>query len=430
MTISIIIILTGLIGSAFISATEAAILDSNRYKIENLIEEGDSRAKSVIKILNNYEQFFGTILLLGNMFNVVVASVGTTLAISTIGGGNPSITSTIVATVISTILIVIVGELTPKTLAVLSSESIALRNARIVNILIKLTWPLVFIFTLFPKIIIKLLGGKETLTKPIVTESELRTLIDLGEAEGTVEESKGEMLDNIFKFSEMEVRDLMTPRTEIIWIKTNTNFSEFMNIYNSNPHTRFPVFEDDQDNVVGILSVKDIIGKIPSSSSPAEQIVTKLMRKPFFIPETKQLDDLFEEMQKFGHKIALVIDEFGGISGLITQSRLVEKIVGKSSEEGERIEKDYISINENTFVVDGSINIDDINDELEIEIPEGDYETLAGFFLENAQIIPKLGAKISFNNLRMEINEMDDSKITSIRITKISEATVNSPKIN
>ena len=289
---------------------------------------------------------------------------------------------------------------------------------------------MVFIFTLFPKIIIKLLGGKETLTKPIVTESELRTLIDLGEAEGTVEESKGEMLDNIFKFSEMEVRDLMTPRTEIIWIKTNTNFSEFMNIYNSNPHTRFPVFEDDQDNVVGILSVKDIIGKIPSSSSPAEQIVTKLMRKPFFIPETKQLDDLFEEMQKFGHKIALVIDEFGGISGLITQSRLVEKIVGKSSEEGERIEKDYISINENTFVVDGSINIDDINDELEIEIPEGDYETLAGFFLENAQIIPKLGAKISFNNLRMEINEMDDSKITSIRITKISEATVNSPKIN
>ena len=349
--------MTGRIGSAFISATEAAILDSNRYKIENLLEEGDSRAKSVIKILNNYEQFFGTILLLGNMFNVVVASVGTTLAISTIGGGNPSITSTIVATVISTILIVIVGELTPKTLAVLSSESIALRNARIVNILIKLTWPLVFIFTLFPKIIIKLLGGKETLTKPIVTESELRTLIDLGEAEGTVEESKGEMLDNIFKFSEMEVRDLMTPRTEIIWIKTNTNFSEFMNIYNSNPHTRFPVFEDDQDNVVGILSVKDIIGKIPSSSSPAEQIVTKLMRKPFFIPETKQLDDLFEEMQKFGHKIALVIDEFGGISGLITQSRLVEKIVGKSSEEGERIEKDYISINENTFVVDGSINI-------------------------------------------------------------------------
>ena len=197
MTISIIIILTGLIGSAFISATEAAILDSNRYKIENLLEEGDSRAKSVIKILNNYEQFFGTILLLGNLFNVVVASVGTTLAISTIGGGNPSVTSTIIATVISTILIVIVGELTPKTLAVLSSESIALRNARFVNLLIKLTWPLVFIFTLFPKIIIKLLGGKETLTKPIVTESELRTLIDIGEAEGTVEESKGEMLSLI-----------------------------------------------------------------------------------------------------------------------------------------------------------------------------------------------------------------------------------------
>ncbi|MFL2665344.1 MAG: hemolysin family protein [Dehalococcoidia bacterium] len=430
MTISIIIILTGLVGSAFISATEAAILDSNRYKIENLLEEGDSRAKSVLKILNNYEQFFGTILLLGNMFNVVVATVGTTLAISTIGGGNPTVTSTIVATVISTILIVIIGELTPKTLAVLSSESIALKNAKVVNILIKITWPLVFIFTLFPKLIINILGGKDNLTKPIVTESELRTLIDLGEAEGTVEESKGEMLDNIFKFSEMEVRDLMTPRTEIIWIRTSTNFTDFMKVYNNNPHTRFPVFEDDQDNVVGILSVKDIISKIPSTSSPAEQIVTRLMRKPYFIPETKQVDDLFEEMQKFGHKIALVIDEFGGISGLITQSKLVEKIVGKSSEEGERIEKNYISINENTFVVDGSINIDDINNELELDIPEGDYETLAGFFLDNAQIIPTLGAKINFNNVRMEINEMIDSKITSIRITKVSEAKINPKKID
>lgn len=128
--------------------------------------------------------------------------------------------------------------------------------------------------------------------------------------------------------------------------------------------------------------------------------------------------------------LALVIDEFGGISGLITQSKLVEKIVGKSSEEGERIEKNYISINENTFVVDGSINIDDINNELELDIPEGDYETLAGFFLDNAQIIPTLGAKINFNNVRMEINEMIDSKITSIRITKVSEAKINPKKID
>ena len=256
MTTSIIIIVIGLLGSAFISATEAAVLGASRFRIEHLGEEGDQRARLVVRIFQNYEKFFGTILLAGNLFNIMVATVGTTLAISTVGGGDTTFLSTVVATAIATIVVVVVGELTPKTLAVVAPEKWSLITARIVLLLMTITWPIVFAFTLVPRGIMRMLGGKESLSSPIVTTGELRTLIDLGEAEGTVEENTGEMLENIFRFGEMEVRDVMTPRTEIVWIQSDETFGDFLRMYQVTPHTRFPVYDTDFDDVVGIFSVK------------------------------------------------------------------------------------------------------------------------------------------------------------------------------
>jgi len=200
----------GLCGSAFISATEAAVLDASRYRIEHKAEEGDKRARLLIRIFDQYEKFFGTILLFGNLFNIMVASVGTTLAISTIGGGEATVLSTAVATALATVVVVVVGELTPKTVAVTASERWSLITARLVLYLMTASWPLVFAFTLVPRGVMRIFGGNGTNTSPIVTPGELRTLIDLGEAEGTVEENTGEMLENIFRFGEMEVRDVMT----------------------------------------------------------------------------------------------------------------------------------------------------------------------------------------------------------------------------
>ncbi|MBT7003302.1 MAG: DUF21 domain-containing protein, partial [Chloroflexi bacterium] len=186
MTTSIVIIIIGLLGSAFISATEAAVLGASRYRIEHRGEEGDKRAPLVVKIFQQYEKFFGTILLVGNLFNIMVATVGTTLAISAIGDdGKATLLSTVAATGVATIAIVIVGELTPKTLAVLAPEKWSLMTARVVLILMKITWPVVFVFTLVPRGVTRLIGGKESLASPIVTSGELRTLIDLGESEGT-----------------------------------------------------------------------------------------------------------------------------------------------------------------------------------------------------------------------------------------------------
>ena len=421
MTISLLIILIGLLGSAFISATEAAVLGSSRYKIEHRSEEGDKRAKLLIRIFDQYEKFFGTILLVGNLFNVMVASVGTTLAIATIGGGEPTILSTIAATGIATVFVVVIGELTPKTLAVVAAEKWALITARIVLIMMTASWPVVFAFTLIPRGIIQLFGGKESMASPIVTPGELRTLIDLGEAEGTVEENTGEMLDNIFRFGEMEVRDVMTPRPEIIWVSADATFGQFMDSYRLSPHTRFPVFDTDHDDVVGIFSVKDVLGSISESKLDLNRPVINLMRQAHFIPETKRLDDLFDEMQESGHKISLVVDEFGGIAGLITLTRVVEQIVGKTGEEGLKPDRRFVTVNENTFELDGGLQIGEANDELGLEIPEGDYETIAGFFLEQAQHMPTIGSRVRFGNLRMQGAEMEGSKIVNIHIRRVTE---------
>ncbi len=411
----------GLLGSAFISATEAAVLGASRYRIEHRGEEGDKRAQLVVKIFDQYERFFGAILLVGNLFNITVATVGTTLAISTIGGGEPTLLSTVTATALATIVVVIIGELTPKTLAVVVAERWALITARPVLTLMTLTWPLVFLFTLVPRGVMRLLGGKESLTSPIVTPGELRTLIDLGEAEGTVEENTGEMLENIFRFGEMEVRDVMTPRTEIVWIRADATYGDFMRMYQNSPHTRFPVYDTDHDDVVGIFSVKDILASLSEGKPDSDLAVINLLRQANFVPETKRLDDLFEEMQESGHKISLVVDEFGGIAGLITLSRLVEQIVGRTGEEGNKPDRRFVTVNENTFVLDGGLEIGEANDELGLDIPEGDYETIAGFFLEQAQQLPTPGTRVRFGTLRMQVGEMSGSKIVSIRVRRVTE---------
>ena len=421
MTTSIVIIVIGLLGSAFISATEAAVLGASRHRIEHRGEEGDKRAQLVVKIFQQYEKFFGTILLIGNLFNIMVATVGTTLAISTIGGGEATLLSTVAATAIATVVVVVVGELTPKTLAVVAPEKWSLITARVVLILMTVSWPVVFAFTLVPRGIMRLLGGKEAFTSPIVTAGELRTLIDLGEAEGTVEENTGEMLENIFRFGEMEVRDVMTPRPEIVWLRADTTYADFMKTYQVSPHTRFPIYDTNHDDVVGIFSVKDVLATLSEGKLAPQLSIINLLRQANFVPETKRLDDLFDEMQESGHKVSMVVDEFGGIAGLITLSRLVEQIVGRTGEEGNKPDRRFVTVNENTFVLDGGLEIGEANDELGLDIPEGDYETIAGFFLEQAQKLPDPGTRVRFGNLRMQIGEMDGSKIASIQVRRVTE---------
>jgi len=416
---SIIIILILLLLSALISASEASIISVNKIRIKHLSQEGSRRAKVILKIQENFEDFFATILFIGNLLNITVATVGTSLTIDLMGEN--SVIAVVIASIATTIVIVVVGELTPKALSTIKPEKWALITSDIVNFLMNVTRPLVFIFALIPKSLNKLFKSKEGDSIPLVTSGELRMLIDVGEEEGTVKIDQGEMLENVFRFGETEAKEIMTPRNDIQWIHYETLLKDFLEKYKDHPHSRFPIYDDDYDDVVGILSTKDVMTSLASGKINEKEIVNSIMRAPLFVPESKRLDDLFTLMRRTGNKISLIVDEFGGISGLITLTTLIEQIVGSTGEEGIRPKEKFISLGANTYEIDGAMTIDEANDQLSLNIPEGDYETIAGFVIENYQKIPEIGDKTSYDNLRITVSEKQGSRISKVRVRRRPE---------
>lgn len=405
--------------SALISASEASIISVNKIRIKHLSQEGSRRAKVVLKIQENFEDFFATILFIGNLLNITVATVGTSLTINLIGEN--SVTAVVIASIVTTIVIVVIGELTPKALSTIKPEKWALITSDVVNLLMNTTRPLVFIFALIPKSLNKLFKSKNDDSNPLVTPGELRMLIDVGEEEGTVKIDQGEMLENVFRFGETEAKEIMTPRNDIQWINYETSLEDFLEKYKYHPHSRFPIYDDDYDDVVGILSTKDVMTSLASGKINEKEVVNSIMRAPLFVPESKRLDDLFTLMRRTGNKISLIVDEFGGISGLITLTTLIEQIVGSTGEEGIRPKEKYISLGANTYEIDGAMSIDEANDQLSLNIPEGDYETIAGFIIENYQKIPEVGDKTSYDNLRITISEKQGSRISKVRVRRRPE---------
>ena len=405
--------------SALISASEASIISVNKIRIKHLSQEGSRRAKVVLKIQENFEDFFATILFIGNLLNITVATVGTSLTINLIGEN--SVTAVVIASIVTTIVIVVIGELTPKALSTIKPEKWALLTSDVVNFLMNTTRPLVFIFALIPKTLNKLFKSKNDDSNPLVTPGELRMLIDVGEEEGTVKIDQGEMLENVFRFGETEAKEIMTPRNDIQWINYETSLKDFLEKYKYHPHSRFPIYDDDYDDVVGILSTKDVMTSLASGKINEKEVVNSIMRAPLFVPESKRLDDLFTLMRRTGNKISLIVDEFGGISGLITLTTLIEQIVGSTGEEGIRPKEKYISLGANTYEIDGAMSIDEANDQLSLNIPEGDYETIAGFIIENYQKIPEVGDKTSYDNLRITISEKQGSRISKVRVRRRPE---------
>lgn len=414
MGILITIILFALLGSAFISASEASIIAVNKVRIKHLSDQGNKKAKAIENTLNQNEKFFGTLLLFGNLLNILIATLVSALIINFIGKG--SVNGVIISTAISTVLIVTFGELTPKSLSTRVADKWSLLVINIIRTIMYVSGPAVWAFTLIPKFITRTFLKSSIEDNLAVTTGELRKLIDIGEEEGTVESSQGEMLENIFRFSETEIKDIMTPRLEIVWVKENISISKFLKLYKKTPHTRFPVCKETLDDIVGIISVKDIMLYLSNNNVDQNKPINNLMREPMFSPEMKILDELLEEFQNTGNKMTLAIDEFGDISGILTLSRCIEKIVGDVGEEGEMPIKKIIKSGSDTYVIDASVSIDEINDEIKIDIPEGRYETLAGFIIDMLQTIPEINTRTNFKGYRFTIIELEKNKISKVQI--------------
>ena len=416
-TLQLVLLISSLLAVAFFSSSEAGLISVNKVRMRHLAEQGNRAARTVMRIVgvDEQEKFFATILLTENAFIILATSVGTAFTIRLLGTGGFSV---LVATLAMTLLVVVFGEITPKSLAFRASERWSMVVSRPVSLLMALETPIIFVFTLLPRLILKLIGGAGALVTPSITEGELRMLIDIAGAEGSVEMSEAEMLASVFRFGDRQVREMMTPRTEIIFIERGTQMGEFLKVYAENAHTRFPVYKGSTDDVIGILSAKDVLRAMSASEMTSDDPVTTIIRDVYFVPETKRIAELFDELRGSGNQIAIAIDEFGGIAGLVTLKRLLEEVVGRVGEEGVSPAEEYESLGENTFQLEGGMNVDQIKDEIGINLGDGDFETVAGFVLETLGHIPTTGETFEFDNLSVEVLEMDRLKIEAVKLTR------------
>ena len=411
-TISVVLLVVFLIGSGFFSSSEAAFLSFQRARLAHLVSTGMPGAQRVADMIGQPERLLSTILLGSNFVNVAFTALVTVVIVAWLGESR----GLVVATVVGTIVLLIVGETIPKTLAIRNAERVSFLFARPLKLTELMLWPAVIALVWTTHRVSSVFGGASA--RRSITEGELRSLIDIGEAEGTFEPSEAEMLENVFRFGDRQVREVMTPRTEIASLQRGATLEEFLDIYARHSHTRFPVYKESTDDVVGIISAKDILRAMSIKGVEQGQSVTDLIRDAHFVPETKRIAELFDELRRSGNQMAIAVDEYGGLAGLVTLKRLTEEVVGPVGEEGAGPEEEYEHIDENTFQVDGGMSIEEVNEELEIGLPEGDFETIAGFVLDNLGRIPREGEQFDFQHMKFEITRMQGLKIDTIKLTK------------
>ena len=411
-TLYLVFLILCLLLSAFFSSSETAFISLQRIRVKHLVNTEVRGAKRVAKMVERPEKLLSTILLGNNFVNTAAAALATVLAVSIWGEQG-----ILVATIVVTILLLIFCETTPKTIATQHAERLSLAFARPIEALSWLLTPFVVALSWIASGFSKLFGGTPV-PRSLASEDEIRTMISVGHKEGTVEEEEAEMLHKVFEFGNRPVREVIVPRTEVVWVEKGSKLADFLSLYAQSPLSRFPVYEDNMDNVVGILSVKDILMAQAKGSISDEGLIDDLIRPAYFAPETKRISELFAEMRDKNYRMTVVVDEFGGTAGIVSLSRLVEEIVGPVGDELAAIEKEYETISENTFQIDGGMRVEEANEEMDLDIPTGDYETVAGFILDLLGHIPKQGEQLRYKGLKIVITEMRGMKIEKIVLTK------------
>ncbi|MCL0053286.1 hemolysin family protein [Dehalococcoidales bacterium] len=403
--------------SAFFSSSETAFISLQRIRLEHLVNTKVRGAERVARMVQQPSKLLSTILLGNNFVNTAAAALATALAISFWEEKG-----ILIATIGVTIFLLIFCETTPKTIATRHAERLSLIFARPIEVTSWLLTPLVVVLSWIASGFSKLAGGAPV-PRSLVSEEEIRTIISVGHKEGTVDEAEARMLHKVFDFGDRPVREVMVPRPEVVCIEQGSKLADFLTLYAQSPLSRFPVYQDNMDNVVGILSVKDVLMAQAKGTISPDSIINELVRPAYFTPETKRINELFTEMRDKNYRMAVVVDEFGGTAGIVSLSRLIEEIVGQVGDELTRAEKEYEVINEYTFQIDGSMRIEEANEKMGLELPSGEYETVAGFVLDLLGHIPKPNEQLRYKELKLVITEMRGLKIEKILLTKERHAT-------
>ncbi len=396
--------------SAFFSASETALLSLSKIRLKHMVKENIKNAKNVEKLLDEPNRLIGTILIGNNVVNIGASSIATALAIKLYPNGGVGI-----ATAVMTILILIFGEVTPKNLAIQHSEKLSLMITPVINFLVKLLYPLVFILTRITNLIIRILGGKTGDKKPFITEEELKTLVDVSSTEGVLEHEEKEMIYNIFEFGDLRVADVMIQRMDIKAISIEDTYDEIIEVFKNEKFSRLPVYEDTIDNIIGVLYAKDLF-LLDEETDRISFDVKTYMRAPFNTFEFIKISDFFKQMQ--GNKIhmATVLDEYGGVAGIITMEDIVESIFGEIDDEYDDTEEEIKVIKEDEYVVNGSARLTDLNEMLGISLESEDFESVGGFIIGEVGKLPNTGDTVQYKSIKFIIEKVDKNRIEKVRI--------------
>lgn len=404
-----IILLLFLVLSSFFSASETAFLSINKLHLRNMVDNGIKNAERVKKISDSPQKLLSTILIGNNLVNIAASAIATSIAIK-LSGNNGTVLA--LCTALITFLILVFSEITPKHIATVHPEKIALGVVAPLSICSWFLTPVVFVLNWITNGIIFLLGGKSDVKHPVITESDLKTIVDVSHEEGVLEVDEREMINNVFEFGNSEAKDVMIPRTDVIAIDIDTPYDEIMEIFKSEGFSRIPVYRENIDDIIGILHLKDFMFNVNKDNFDLE----KCVRTPFFTYEYKPTRELFTLMRVKRIPMAIILDEYGGTVGIITMEDLVEEIVGDIADEYDELENQIENIKENEYVVDGSTKIDDVNEELNINLESEDFDSIGGYLIGIMGYFPKGKEVIETDGIKFIIEEVDKNRIEKIRI--------------
>lgn len=410
MAVVQIIVLVILIAlSGFFSSSETALTTVSKIKIRTMAKEGDSRARMVQKVTGNTQKMLSAILIGNNVVNISASSIATVLFMNLFGSSGAGI-----ATGIMTLLVLIFGEITPKNMASRQALKLSLQVAGVIYAITVVLTPVIFVVNHICGLILKIAGADKDDKKSQMTEAEFRTIVDVGNESGAIENEEKDYINNLFDFSDTEVRELMIPRIDVTMINVNWSYAKVRSVFMKEMYTRIPVYDGDTDHVIGILNMKDLLKR-----NDGEQFSLKsYLRKPFFTYEFKNADELFNQMRKKRIHMAIVLDEFGSVSGIVTLEDLLEELVGDIQDEyDEREEKELTEDGPGEYTVLGTMNLDDLSEELGLKLESEDYDTIGGYLLGLFDHLPRKGESyVSKEGVIFTASEVRHRRIEKVKI--------------
>lgn len=413
--IVVLLILLGL--SAFFSSAETALTTVNRIRMRSLADEGDKRAKMVLKITDNSGKLLSAILIGNNIVNLSASSLTTTLAYdltSNVAGPIASY-AVAIATGILTVLILIFGEITPKTVATINSDKLSLVYAYPIHFIMTILTPISIVINMLARVIFFILRVDPNAKPEAITEEELRTIVDVSHESGVLEEEEREMIKNVFDLGEARAKDVMVPRVNVIFADVDSTYKELIELFREHKFTRLPVYEETTDNVIGTINMKDLL----LYDNTAEFQIREFLRDAYFTYEHKNISELLVEMREASYNIAIVLDEYGETAGLITLEDILEEIVGEIHDEYDEYEEDELltRVNDFEYILEGSISLDDLDDRLELKLESEEYDSLGGFIIERLDRHPEVGDEIvTESGLRLVVDSLDKNRVEKVHI--------------